>query len=343
LITSIPCDINTLIVKKIKAVALFSGGLDSQLSVKIMLNLGIDVYAISFITPFSIPHQGCIKDIRASSQRLNISLKVQSLGNEYIELIKNPEFGYGKNMNPCIDCRILMLEKAKKYLDEINAKFIITGEVLGERPMTQNKNSMMLIERQSGLSGLILRPLSAKLLEPSLPEKNGWVESESLFAIQGRSRKPQMELAQRFGILEYPTPAGGCLLTDSIFSRKLRDAFEHKEYSVRQLTLLRYGRHFRLKSGAKVIVGRNEKENAIILALADSEDYCLETENFVGPITLLHGSSEKDDVKIAASICLRYSDCIEPEGKISYWRGKDNHNVVQVNKIEKQNLEELRT
>jgi len=330
-------------MKEIKALALFSGGLDSQLSVKIMLELGIDVCAISFITPFSIPYKACVKDIRTSSERLNIDLKVQSLGNEYIELVKHPRFGYGKNMNPCIDCRILMLKKAKKYLEEIDAKFIITGEVLGERPMTQNKQSMMLIERRADLSGLILRPLSAKLLLPSVPEKSGWVDREKLFAINGRSRKPQMEMASRFEISDYPSPAGGCLLTDSIFSKKLHDAFEHKEYSVRQLTLLRYGRHFRLKSGAKVIVGRNEKENTIILALADSEDYCLETENFVGPTTLLVGSEKKDDIKTAASICLRYSDCIEPKWNISYWRGKDYHNIVKVNKIEKQNLEKLRT
>jgi len=314
----------------------------SLLAVKTMLDLQIEMHAITYITPFYMPSRRHIKDIQEAAGKYGISLKFKTFGREYIELIKHPRFGYGKNMNACVDCRILMLKEANRYLEEIGGQFIITGEVLGERPMTQNKKALMLIERESDLSGKIIRPLSAKVLKVTIPEENGLVDREKLFGFQGRSRKAQIELAGSFGIQNYPTPAGGCLLTDLMFSRKLRDAFKHNECSLRQITILRYGRHFRLKGGAKVTVGRNEKENGIILSLSTAEDICMEVETFVGPIALLQDSRSKDDVRIAASICLRYSDCPEEKGNVNYWKDKKKSKSVKVEKIEKKNLDKLR-
>lgn len=330
-------------MKKIKAVAMLSGGLDSILAVKIMLERGIDVYSISFITPLSVsPKKGCKLAARKVSEELGIPLKVKFLGKDYIELLKKPHYGYGKNMNPCIDCRISMLKQAKKYMEEIGAEFIITGEVLGERPMTQNKKAIKLIEKESGLEQRILRPLSANFFEPTIIEQKGGVKKEDLFAIEGRSRKTQINLAEKFGISDYPTPAGGCLLTDSNFAKRIRDAFEHNEDALKEITLLKYGRHFRLPSGAKVIVGRDEKENRIIFAFKDTSSICLEADDVPGPITLLHRSKGKMDIENAASICLRYSDSEQGKGKVTYWKEEGKKAFILVKKIEKKELEKLR-
>jgi hypothetical protein len=225
------------------------------------------------------------------------------MGENYLEMIKRPRYGYGKNMNPCIACRIFMLKEAKKAMVDEGADFIFTGEVLGERPMSQGRRQLKLIEKESGLESLILRPLSAKLLEPTIPEKSG-VDRERLLSIEGRSRRPQIELAKKFGFEGYATPS--CLLTDQNFSRRLREAFSHGEEDVE---LLKYGRHFRLPSGKKVVVGRDEKENEVVANLAGDEDILLEAKDLPGPITLLKNSKNGKDVEMAASICLRYSDC----------------------------------
>ena len=330
-------------MSKTKAVALFSGGLDSILSVKIMLELGIDVYPITYLTPFSgTIKSGCEAAPRRICEKLGIPLKVKFLGKEFIELVKNPRHGYGKNMNPCIDCRILMLRKAKKYMEEIGAEFIITGEVLGERPMTQNKKSMKLIETKSELEGKIVRPLSAKLLEPAIPEQQGKVKREKLLAIEGRSRKLQIKFARELGISNYPTPAGGCLLTNSNFAKRIRDAFKHNEDSLKEINLLKYGRHFRLSSGSKVIVGRNEKENSIILAFKDLSSICLEADIVPGPITLLLRSTGKTDLENAASICLRYSDCEKEGGKVVYWQKKNEEVSIIIEKMGKEEILNMR-
>lgn len=328
---------------KTKAIALFSGGLDSILSVKIMLELGIDVYPITYLTPFSgIIKSGCEAAPRRICEKLGIPLKVKFLGKEFIELVKNPRHGYGKNMNPCIDCRILMLRKAKKYMEEIGAEFIITGEVLGERPMTQNKKSMKLIETKSELEGKIVRPLSARLLEPTIPEQQGTVKRKNLLAIEGRSRKPQMKLAQELYISDYPTPAGGCLLTDPVFAKRIKDAFKYNEDSLREISLLKYGRHFRLTSRAKVIVGRNERENEIILALKHPSCTCLEAYNLPSPIVLLLNIKKDDNIEKAASICLRYSDCKEEKGRVDYWQRWEEKEFINVKKMRMEEIDEIR-
>ena len=292
-----------------KAIGLLSGGLDSTLAVKLMMNQGIEVTALNFITPFcTCTRKGCKHEASRIAEKFDIPIKVIGAGGEYIKMVKNPKHGYGKNMNPCIDCRIFMLKKAKKYMEEMSASFLFTGEVLGQRPMSQRREAMTIIEKEAGLEGLILRPLSAQFLEPTIPEKEGLIDREKLFGIRGRWRKPQMELAEEFGIEDYLCPAGGCRLTDSQFARRVREAFEHDEDGIQDMNLLKYGRHFRLPNGVKVIVGRNEEENSIIPRFAGEKGLLMEVVGFGRPITLLKNSCDERDIKMAASVCVRYSN-----------------------------------
>lgn len=316
-------------MKKVRAVALFSGGLDSILALKIVSKQNVKIFPITFITPFSLFIKfGKTTEITEISKNLSINTKVVFLGEEFIKMVKTPIHGYGKNMNPCLDCRIMMLKKARNYMQEITGDFIITGEVVGERPMTQNKKSLMLTEVQSGLKGKILRPLSAKLLKPSSPVQKGWINRKELYDINGRSRKPQLGLAREFNIDRFPAPAGGCLLTDPNFSKRLKDAIEYSEDSLKEILLLRLGRHFRFHDGAKVIVGRDEKENRIIEVLKPSLSICLEADSVPSPITLLLNSKKQKDIELAASLCLRYSDSKEKEGKVNYW--KERNKIVSL-------------
>ncbi|UCG92936.1 MAG: hypothetical protein JSV97_04315 [candidate division WOR-3 bacterium] len=293
-----------------KAIALLSGGLDSTLAVKMMLEQNIDVSALNFITPFcTCTKKGCKNHAKKLTDMFGIELKIIRLKNEYIDLVKNPLYGYGKNMNPCIDCRIFMFSRAREYMYEIGASFVFTGEVLGERPMSQRREAMRIIEKESGLNGRLLRPLCATFLEPTIPEIEGIVDRSRLLAITGRSRKPQISLAKEKGINDYPCPAGGCRLTDPHFAKRLKEAFEHGEDSVNEIILLRHGRHFRLSSGAKVVVGRNEGENKVLSSIAAHGNILLlETKDYVGPITLLYKYKDVEDIQVAANLCLTYSD-----------------------------------
>jgi tRNA U34 2-thiouridine synthase MnmA/TrmU len=293
-----------------KAIALLSGGLDSTLAAKIVLDLGIELEALNFLTVFcTCTNKGetCLASQKAVSA-LGIPLKVLNVSEEYLPVVKNPKHGYGSNMNPCIDCRIFMLKKAKAYMEEIGASFIVTGEVLGERPMSQRRDSMRLIEKEAGLDGLILRPLSAKLLPASIPEKEDWVDRERLLKIQGRSRKPQIHLADHYGIRDYPCPAGGCLLTDPAFARRIRDLIHHhSDFTLNDVHLLKMGRHFRLSPKLKLVVGRNEEENQKIQTFSEERDILLRLFCFRGPLSLLRGEAGEREVEQAASITARYS------------------------------------
>lgn len=295
----------------VKAVGLLSGGLDSILAVKLICDQNIDVYALHFILPFCpSKSEECTKRVKRIAKNLSVPLELFALGKDYIEIIKQPHHGYGKNMNPCIDCRVFTLTKAKQYMEEIGASFVFTGEVLGERPMSQNLRSLQLVEKESCLTGKLLRPLSAKLLKPTIPEKQGLIDREKLLAAQGRSRKTQLNLAQEWGITGYAAPAGGCLLTDASFAVKLKESFAHHEGNIKSIQLLSYGRHFRLPSGSKIVIGRNEKENAVLLKFIAKHDYMLEVIGYPGPIALLKKSHAPEDIKIAAALCARYSDGI---------------------------------
>jgi tRNA U34 2-thiouridine synthase MnmA/TrmU len=293
-----------------KAIALLSGGLDSTLAAKVVLDLGIELEALNFLTVFcTCTNRGetCLASQKAVST-LGIPLKVLNVSEEYLHVVKNPRHGYGSNMNPCIDCRIFMMKKAKAYMEEVGASFIVTGEVLGERPMSQRRDSMRLIEKEAGLDGLILRPLSAKLLPASIPEKEGWVDREKLLKIQGRSRKPQIQMADHFGIRDYPCPAGGCLLTDPGFARRIRDLIHHhSDFTLNDVHLLKVGRHFRLSPRLKLVVGRNEEENQKIQTFSGEKDVLLKLFRFPGPLSLLRGEAEEREIEQAAAITARYS------------------------------------
>lgn len=297
--------------EKPKAVALLSGGLDSTLAVKLMIEQGVDVKAVAIKTPFcdfDCGH-GCGFRVKEVAEKLGVELKTFYLGDEYLEMLKNPKHGYGSGMNPCIDCREMMFKVAKDYMQQIDAKFIVTGEVLEQRPMSQNPRALKIIEHESGLDGKVLRPLSAKHLEPTEAEKSGLVKRENLLSIKGRTRKTQIELAKKFGITDYPNSAGGCLLTDPQFAKRVRDLFEHVDKpTLNDTELLKVGRHFRINKDAKLVVGRNKDENDVISSLAMPNDLLLEARDYKGPLALLRGKYDDSTLALAASIVHRYSD-----------------------------------
>ncbi len=287
-----------------KAVALVSGGLDSTLAVKLVLEQGVQVVGLYLSAPW-----GCCdktKAMKAASQ-LGIEFMVMKMTQEYIQVIRNPKYGYGSSMNPCIDCRIYMFHKAKELMQQVGASFLVTGEVLGQRPMSQMRRALRVIEQDAGLERMILRPLSAKLLPISVPEEQGIVDREKLYGIAGRSRKAQMELAQRYGILDYPNPAGGCLLTDQEFGDRVRDLFEHQEkIDLEDMELLRLGRHFRVDAQTKLIVGRNEEENATLKEYL-APGRLLFVPEFHGPAVLLVGSPMEEARRLAVALIAHYT------------------------------------
>jgi len=299
----------------IRAVALLSGGLDSTLAIRVVQEQGIAVVAINFSTAFCTctpKGQGCSSSRRAADQ-LGVELVVQVLTDEYYALLKDPPHGFGRALNPCIDCRILKLKKSAKVMRERGASFLITGEVLGQRPMSQRRDALRIIDRDSGLEGLILRPLSAQHLPPTVPEREGWVDRGKLLAISGRSRKVQMELAEHFGIHDYPCPAGGCLLTEPEFARKLKDLMTWKpDFTTHDLNLLKVGRHFRLPAGSRLLVGKNERENQRLHALARESEILLDTEGVPGPLALLQNGDGEEDLRLAAAIMARYVKAAGP-------------------------------
>jgi tRNA U34 2-thiouridine synthase MnmA/TrmU len=293
-------------IKRPKALALLSGGLDSMLAVKLILEQGIDVEVVNFDTPFYRCDHCAIN--RFADE---LKLKVHSvfLAEALLEIVVNPLHGYGSQMNPCIDCRILMFKKAKELAEEICADFIVTGEVLNERPLSQREETMLLIDKEAGVEGKILRPLSAKLLPETEPEKKGQVDRDRLLALSGRRRLPQIELAKKLDLKSYPNPSGGCLLTDPRFAQRLREHLKNeKNLTVEDAELLTVGRHFRM-DGAKIIVGRNEEENNRLLTIAKNRRIpYLEAADYTGPIALYVGEDSPDLREKAAAITVRYSD-----------------------------------
>lgn len=292
--------------KKIKALALLSGGLDSSLAVKLILDQGIEVTALNFTSPFCLCGSGSCNAVTIA-KKFNIPLMVVSKGEDYLRIVRNPKYGYGKNLNPCIDCRIFIFKKAKKIAKEIGAKFIFTGEVLGERPMSQHLRAFRIIEKETGLEGKILRPLSAKLLPKTEAEERNWIDRNKLLDIRGRSRKKQIEMAKEFQI-DYSCPSGGCLLTYKGFADKVKDLFENqRKVTLKDINLLKIGRHFRFWED-KIIVGRNEEENERLLKMKKPSDYYFEVPNVGSPITLLQGKKTKEAIEIAAKLTAHYSD-----------------------------------
>jgi len=312
--------------KKKKVVALLSGGLDSQLAIKMMQEQGFDVSAVAIKTPFCDFDcgRGCGFEIRERADDLDVNLKTVYLGDEYIEMLKHPKHGIGAGFNPCIDCRSMMFDAAKKHMEEIGAEFIISGEVLGQRPMSQHAPALKTIENESDLVGKIVRPLSAALLPETDPEKDGLIKRENLGMIRGRTRRGQLDMAKKYGIENPPNAGGGCLLTEPHFGIKAKDLFSHtKNPTINDIDLLKIGRHFRLDEETKFIVGRNKDENEMIKAIALPGDILLEAKDFVGPVSILRGSNAKQHLKFASSITLRYSDAPNNEQAIVSIRDND--------------------
>ncbi len=332
--------------KAIKAISLLSGGLDSILATRLIMDQGIQLEALNFLTLFctcTSRNSSCLAS-QSAAKKLGVKLKVVNVTKEFLKVLKSPKHGYGSNMNPCIDCRIFIFKKAKEYMKKTKASFIITGEVLGERPMSQRRPILNLIEKESGLKGFIVRPLSARLFKPSIPEQKKWVDRDRFLDIKGRSRKPQIQLASDLGINDYPCPAGGCLLTDPGFAKRLKDLMKYTELTVGNIQLLKVGRHFRLSEDVKAIIGRDQTENDKLLNMAKSEDAIFRAKDFPGPTTLLRGKFEKTEKALAARLTARYSDANgSPYVKIECWRHPDgDKEILNVRSIKEQDIKDLR-
>jgi len=292
-----------------KAIALLSGGLDSTLAAVLVRRAGIDVIGLHVQTLFGTDDDRC-RYVARTAERIGISLRSLDLSEEQMKRVCYPRHGYGSGMNPCIDCRILMLNAAKRVMEEERAQFVVTGEVLGQRPMSQHRRSLELVAEESGLGDRLLRPLSANRLSDTLPVKKGWIRRDRLQDLCGRSRHEQIALAARLGITEYPQPAGGCLLLEKAFAARLNDAFRYigkGAMTQADFRLLRYGRQFRLSDCAKVIVGRNEQENGILSGFATGR-IVIEPHDVVGPLSLVEGSPTRDEVLLSACLAARYCD-----------------------------------
>jgi tRNA U34 2-thiouridine synthase MnmA/TrmU len=313
----------------LKAVGLLSGGLDSTLAAQIIKNLGFEIHAIYFAMPWGCCDKG---QAQQAADRLGIKLIVLQLDERYLEIVKNPKYGYGTALNPCVDCRIHMFSRAAQYMKAIDAQFVFTGEVLGQRPMSQKQHSMRWIEESSGLKGRLLRPLSAQYMEPTEPEQRGIVDRTQLLGLTGRSRKEQIRMAEAFGITEYPAPAGGCLLTDQNFARRMKDTFTYGYRNFRETIALKWGRHFRLSAEFKAIVGRDEEENKALTHFAHPDDLIFELEDKKGPTLILKGNNPPDSVlQTAAGLVQWFCSYRHEQPKIvQYWKSSQKDCIFSV-------------
>ncbi len=297
---------------KKRALLLFSEGLDSILAGKLLKEQGIEVVALKFITPFfGWQWKGKEEEFNTYVQNefgFTAGL-IQDITEEYLKMLANPPHGYGSGFNPCIDCKILMLKKAKEMMAEVGAQFLATGEVVGQRPMSQQRNTLRHIEKEAQVEDVLLRPLSAQKLPPSKPEKEGLIDREKLLDISGRGRKKQLALAKAFGLKKIPSPAGGCLLTDPALAPRIKRFFEYKKGAVspREAELLTFGRHFELPHGSWFILGRTEAENRKILTLTEPQDVILKLNQIPGPTGLILGLKDENDLKEAARLLKRYA------------------------------------
>ncbi|MBA4393118.1 MAG: tRNA 4-thiouridine(8) synthase ThiI [Desulfobacca sp.] len=319
--------------RSIKAVGLLSGGLDSMLAARIILDQGIQVQGVSFVTPFF----GAEKARRAAEQ-LKIPLTVLDITSDHWTMLRKPKYGYGKGMNPCIDCHALMVRKTGEWMETAGLDFLFTGEVLGQRPFSQTRPSLRAVEKESGFLDRILRPLSALLLTETEPEQQGLVDRSRLLDINGRSRKRQMAMAQDYGLNDYPAPAGGCLLTDPNFSVRLKELLAHfPEPQMREVELLKVGRHFRFNWGIKVIIGRNKKENEFIEKWVDPEDAWARVVTYPGPMAIAMGAiTLQEDWEKLAQLCLTYSDAPGDQNFPVQLGQRDQKWIIKVPKLGKE-------
>jgi tRNA-uridine 2-sulfurtransferase len=329
------------------AIALFSGGLDSLLATKILQEQGFSVEGLNISTVF----HSCEEVAREGSEILGIDLTVMPAGERYIELLRNPRYGFGKAINPCVDCRLYMCKLAKKFMQERDACVVITGEVLGQRPMSQKRNDMDVIDRRSGLHGRLLRPLSAKLLEPTIPEEEGLIDREKLYAFSGRGRVPLIELAQSFGIPMMPQPSTGCAITETTFAPRVRDVLAHQpDATLWDLALLNHGRHFRLDEKTKVSMGRNLQQNETLIELFNSNQAknatLVELETLYGPTAILVGDPSEMNLKKIAGLVVRYASRVDPQLesplRLTVIRSDKTKEILSIGPAEVDSVKEIR-
>jgi tRNA-specific 2-thiouridylase len=309
---------------RVRALGLMSGGLDSMLAARVLLDQGIEVKGITFDTPFFGP-EGAQK----AADQLGIVLLVVDIGADHLEMLKNPRYGYGSQMNPCIDCHALMLKRAGRIMDEEGFDLLSTGEVLGQRPMSQRKDALRAVEKLSGYEGYILRPLSAKLLPETIPEREGKVDRQRLLDIRGRSRKRQMALAAHYSLTEYPSPGGGCMLTKAGFADRLRDLLAtQKNVGLKEVELLKWGRQLRLPGGKRLVVGRVHGDNLKLQQLAREEDFVLRVKGVPGPTGLIAAMAEEGEVELAANVVAAYSDAETGKDALVMLSGRENREIL---------------
>ncbi|MBY9006378.1 MAG: hypothetical protein KGD63_06440 [Candidatus Lokiarchaeota archaeon] len=306
---------------QITGIGLISGGLDSLVATLLLKLQNINIIGLNFKSPFCVcdkAYKNAECGLNLYKEKFNIEVIHKQKEDDYLDIVKNPKFGYGKNLNPCIDCRIYILKKAKEFAKEVGADFIYTGEVLDQRPKSQHKQALKIVEKESNLEGLLLRPLSAKLLKPTILEEKGLIDRSQLLGIKGRSRKIQVELAKKHNLLNEYFACGGCLLTDKSFALKAKDLINYnKNLKINDFRILKYGRHFRYKN-AKIIIGRNELENNMLLQIKKVNDIIMSAKNVKGPTTIIQGKIDDDVLEFAAGLTLRYADFMEMNGIVLY-------------------------
>jgi len=327
----------------VKAVGLISGGLDSTVAAKIVQDLGVEIYGVYFAMPWGCCDKG---KAQSAAEKLGIHFIVLQLDEQYLEIVRKPKYGYGSAINPCVDCRIHMFTRAAQYMTAVEADFIFTGEVLGQRPMSQMKKSMARIEEDSGLQGRLLRPLCAQLLEPTIPEQQGLIDRTKLLALNGRSRSEQIALAREFNITDYSPPAGGCLLTDKLFAKKMTDIFEHGYRNFRETVALKWGRHFRINNDFKAILGRDENENAALIHYAHSDDLIFALADNIGPTLILKGYNPSDEIlSLVAGLIQNYSRHKQADPvEIHFWPASNRSDIktILARKLTETEIEKLR-
>ena len=309
---------------RVRALSLMSGGLDSMLAARVLLDQGIEVKGITFVTPFFGP-----EGAQRAAGQLRIVLLVMDIGADHLEMLKSPQYGYGSQMNPCIDCHALMLKRAGRIMDEEGFDLLSTGEVLGQRPMSQRKDALRAVEKLSGYGGYILRPLSAKLLPETIPEREGKVDRQRLLDIRGRSRKRQMALAAHYSLKEYPSPGGGCMLTKAGFADRLRELLAtQKDVGLKEVELLKWGRQLRLPGGKRLVVGRVHGDNLKLQELAREEDLLLRVKGVPGPTGLIAALAEEQEVELAANVVAAYSDAESGKEVVVEVSGKEDRTIT---------------
>lgn len=322
----------------IRALGLLSGGLDSQLAVCVLRDQGIAVETIVFDSPFYEPAVA-----KTAAAQLDIPLRVIDFTDDIVALVNDPPHGFGGNMNPCIDCHARMLKRAGDIMQVEGFHFLFTGEVLNERPMSQNRQSLRVVAKDSTFNDWVLRPLSAQLLDPTKPEREGWVDRSRLLGLEGRGRKRQLALAEAYGLAEYPSPAGGCRLTEPHYSQRLAELKVHEGLAdFRALTLLRYGRHFRLTDGVKLIVGRDADDCAALEALVEATDLVLKPADNPGPTGILSPMATEADMQAASAILLRYGKAVRGTARVCVMRGMDPIRMVSTTPMDAADVEALR-